>query len=93
MHLLFTLSCCDGCRVHDPLSGRSPRPHPDGERTAPPFTHPLKVGVTGVSHRGLICGVSLGDTVSVVCSVAQVVMPGVCRTRGHQTAPQREFWT
>ena len=71
LHLLFILSCCDGCHVHDSLLGRSPRPHPDGERTAPPLMRPVKVGVTGVGYRGLVRGVSLGDTVSVVCGMAR----------------------
>ena len=31
----------------------------------------------GVGHRGLICGVSFGDTVGVVCGVAHGVIPGI----------------
>ena len=51
-------------------------------RTAPPLMHPLKVGVTGDSRRGLVRGVSLGDTVGVVRGMAHGMMLGVRRMRG-----------
>ena len=67
--------CCDGYCIHDPSLGRSPRPHPDGERTASPLKHPLRVSVTGVGCQGLICSVSFGDTVGVLHSMAHGVTP------------------
>ena len=64
------------------MSGRSPHPRPDQERTTPPLMHPLAYDVAGVGHRGLNCRVSFGDTVSVVRGVARGVTPGICGTKG-----------
>ena len=73
---IFTLQCCDRCRIHDPSLRRSPHPRPDGERTAPPLKHPLTDGTVGVGCWGLICCVSPGDTVSMVRGVTCGVYMG-----------------
>ena len=55
------------CHIHDPSSGSSPCPHPDGGWVAPPLIYPLIDGVPGVRCWGLGWGVSFGDTVGSSC--------------------------